>query len=77
MTDNALKLKKYINKYNNCMCQDKKILYKQKIKKYHQLGGAEESRLDLLPEDIYNRFGSYLGESINKEKDIENIFHET
>ena len=48
MTDNALKLKKYINKYNHCTCQDKKKLYKQKINTYHQLGGAEE---------ILNMFG--------------------
>ena len=49
MADNVLKLKKYINKYNVCTCENKKNIYKQKINKYYQLGGAEVSWLNVLP----------------------------
>jgi len=68
MTDNALKLKKYLNKYNNCTRQDKKQIYKQKIKKYRQLGGAKKNKSSMdLPEEITNMFGSYV-DKYNTEK---------
>jgi len=49
MTNNTLK---YINKYNKCTYQDKKNLYKQKINKYFQSGGAYDFLPKEIPEEI-------------------------